>query len=120
SYLSESEGSMYWRFLLKDVREVVAKDAATVEIHTSRSYAPLLADLCEFPMVSPAAVAARGDAFKLHPVGTGPFMFETWTPGEQVVVRRFEGYWGPRPGLDRMVFQVVIDARQRLIDLESG
>jgi peptide/nickel transport system substrate-binding protein len=120
NYLPESEGSMYWRFLLKDVREVVAVDARTVEIHTARPYAPLLADLVEFPMVSPAAVGARGDSFKLHPVGTGPFSFETWTPGEQVVVRRFEGYWGARPGLDRIVFRVVVDARQRLIDLESG
>jgi peptide/nickel transport system substrate-binding protein len=120
SYLPESEGTLYWRFLLKDVREVVAKDPLTVEIHTGRSYSPLLADLCEFPMVSPPAAAQRGDSFKIHPVGTGPFLFENWTPGEQVVVRRFEAYWGTRPGLDRIVFQVVVDARQRLIDLESG
>jgi peptide/nickel transport system substrate-binding protein len=120
SYLPESEGSMYWRFLLKDVREVVAVNPRTVEIHVSRPYAPLLSDLAEFPIVSPAAVTALGDSFKLHPVGTGPFSFEAWTPGEQVVVRRFEGYWGQRPGLDRIVFRVVVDARQRLIDLESG
>jgi peptide/nickel transport system substrate-binding protein len=120
SYLPDSEGSTYWRFLLKDVREVVATDPATVEIHTARSYAPLLSDLAGFPMVSPTAVARWGDMFKLNPVGTGPYAFEAWSPGEQVVVRRFAGYWGPAPWLDRIVFQVVVDARQRLIDLESG
>ena len=42
------------------------------------------------------------------------------TAGEQVVVRRFDGYWGARPALDRVVFRVVVDARQRLVELESG
>jgi peptide/nickel transport system substrate-binding protein len=35
-------------------------------------------------------------------------------------MRRFEGYWGKPALLDRIVFRVVVDARQRLIDLESG
>jgi peptide/nickel transport system substrate-binding protein len=70
--------------------------------------------------VSPTAVKRWGDAFKDHPIGTGPFRFETWKRGEQVIVRRFEGYWGTAPALDRIVFDVVVDARQRLIQLESG
>jgi len=110
----------YWRALLKDVTKVVAVDPLTVEIHVGRPYSPLLGDLAEFPMVSPTAVRAWGDAFASHPVGTGPFAFETWIKGEQVVVHRFDGYWGHRAYLDRVVFQVDPDARQRLIDLESG
>jgi len=119
-YLPDEEGPNYWRTLLKDVDKVVATYPRTVAIHTSRPYAPLLADLAQFPMVSPAAVARWGDAFPLHPVGTGPYMFEAWNPGEQVVVRRWGRYWGPAPALDRIVFQVIVDARQRLIALESG
>jgi peptide/nickel transport system substrate-binding protein len=37
-----------------------------------------------------------------------------------VVLRRFDRYWGPAPALDRIVFRVVVDPRQRLIDLQSG
>jgi peptide/nickel transport system substrate-binding protein len=59
-------------------------------------------------------------AFDHHPVGTGPFAFESWSPGEEVVVKRFERYWGPPPKLERLVFRVVPDARQRLVDLQSG
>ena len=110
----------YWRSLLKDVTKVVAVDPHTVEIHVGRPYSPLLGDLAMFPMVSPTGVRKSGDDFASHPVGTGPFEFETWTKGEQVVVHRFDGYWGNRPFLDRIVFQVDPDARQRLIDLESG
>jgi peptide/nickel transport system substrate-binding protein len=118
SYLATTGG--YWRALLHEVEKVVAVDAHTVEIHVAKPYAPLLGDLAMFPMVSPAAVRKWGDKFAEHPIGTGPFELEAWNKGEQVIVKRFEGYWGRRPGLDRIVFDVDPDARQRLIDLESG
>ncbi len=35
-------------------------------------------------------------------------------------MQRFAGYWGATPALERIVFDVVVDARQRLIELESG
>ena len=113
-------GADYWRGLLRDVATVTARDPATVDIVMRRPYAPLLGELAEFPIVSPTAVAKWGDAFQKHPVGSGPFSFEAWEVGEQVVVRRFADYWGPKPALDRIVFRVVVDARQRLVDLESG
>ena len=118
SYLATSGG--YWRALLHEVDKVVAIDSHTVEIHVTRPYSPLLGDLAMFPMVSPAAVQQYGEHYSDHPVGTGPFELEAWNKGEQVVLRRFDGYWGHRPGLDRIVFEVDPDARQRLIDLESG
>lgn len=119
NYIKGEDGA-YWRSMLKEVAKVEAVDARTVVITTSRPYAPLIGNVAMFPIVSPAAVSRWGDAFKDHPVGTGPFAFESWTRGEQVVVHRFDGYWGKRPGLDRIVFRVVVDARQRLVELESG
>ncbi|MBA3542707.1 MAG: ABC transporter substrate-binding protein [Deltaproteobacteria bacterium] len=120
NYLASPIDGAYWRGLLKDVKRVTAVDRATVEIETARPYAPLLGQLAMFPIVSPTAVTKWGDAFKAHPVGTGPFAFDSWVMGEQLVVHRFERYWGKPAGLERIVFQVVVDARQRLIDLESG
>jgi peptide/nickel transport system substrate-binding protein len=119
SFLRGDDGA-YWRTLLKDVTRVIAIDRLTVEIDVSRPYAPLLGDLAMFPIVSPTAVRRWGDAFRSHPVGTGPFAFELWDVGDQVVVKRFEHYWGARPWLERIVFRVVTDARQRLVDLQSG
>lgn len=110
----------YWRSLLKDVDSVVAADRRTVKIMVKRPYSPLLGELAKYPIVSPTAVARYGGGFKDHPIGTGPFQFEIWAPGEQVIVKRYEAYWGTAPALDRIVFQVVVDARQRLIDLEAG
>ncbi|MBL9013818.1 MAG: ABC transporter substrate-binding protein [Myxococcales bacterium] len=119
NYIKGEDGT-YWRSLLKDIVRVDVIDARTVEIKTQRPYAPLVGDVAMFPIVSPVAVRRWGDAFKSNPVGTGPYVFESWTPGEQVVVKRFSGYWGKAPALDRIVFRVIVDARQRLVELESG
>jgi len=110
----------YWRGMLGDVEKVVATGPLTVEIHVRRKYAPLLGNLAMYPMVSPTAVKRWHTDFPNHPVGTGPFAFESWTKGSRVVVRRYAGYWGRPAGLNQIVFQVVVDARQRLINLESG
>lgn len=110
----------YWRSLMTDVERVVAVGPRTVEIHVARPYAPLLGNLAIFPIVSPAAVARWGPAFRSHPVGSGPFAFEAWRVGDAVVVRRFDRYWGVRPRFATIAFRVVPDARQRLVDLESG
>ncbi|HEX2687209.1 MAG TPA: ABC transporter substrate-binding protein [Kofleriaceae bacterium] len=119
SYVGGDDAA-YWRGLLKDVTRVTALDPARVEIEVAHPYAPLLDELAMFPIVSPAAVRWWGGEFRRHPVGTGAFQFESWDAGERVVVRRFERYWGQRPALDRIVFRVVVDARQRLVELQSG
>jgi peptide/nickel transport system substrate-binding protein len=115
-----SEEASYWRTLLAAIDKVTAIDPRTVEIRVARPHAPLIAALAMFPIVSPAAVQRWGDAFATHPVGTGPFAFTSWRKGEGVAVHRFDGYWGTPAALSQIVFEVVVDARQRLIDLESG
>ena len=117
---SLGDAGSYWRSMLNDVEKVVAVDPLTVEIYVRRKYAPLLGNLAIFPIVSPAAVKKWGAHFPEHPVGTGPFMFDDWIRDSRVVVRRFDRYWGRPAGLEKIVFQVVVDARQRLINLESG
>ncbi|HET7503610.1 MAG TPA: ABC transporter substrate-binding protein [Kofleriaceae bacterium] len=119
SYLAGDDAG-YWRGLLRYVVRVTARGPREVEIEVAHPYAPLLGELAMFPIVSPAAVRRWGDEFRRHPVGTGAFAFEAWDPGERVIVKRFDRYWGARPPLERIVFRVVLDARQRLVDLQSG
>ena len=32
-----------------------------------------------------------------HPMGTGKYTLENWIPGEKVVLKRFENYFGTKP-----------------------
>jgi peptide/nickel transport system substrate-binding protein len=55
-----------------------------------------------------------------HPTGTGPFMFESWTRGERLVVVRNEDYWGEPASLDSVIFRPIPDNAARLQALQAG
>ncbi len=40
-----------------------------------------------------------------HPYGSGPYVFEKWEVGKEVVLVRNENYWGKKPKLDRIIFK---------------
>jgi peptide/nickel transport system substrate-binding protein len=44
-----------------------------------------------------------------HPIGTGPFRFVEWESNQKIVLERFDGYWGKKPHLDRIVFRPIKD-----------
>lgn len=55
-----------------------------------------------------------------HPTGTGPFEFVEWAPGEQVVLKAFDGYWGEQGQITDIIFRVIDDPTARRQALESG
>lgn len=61
-----------------------------------------------------------GSVINENPVGTGPFVFESWTPGDEIVLNRNDDYWGGAPALDSITFRVVPEGSTRLADLETG
>lgn len=111
-----------WDDSVIELARVEVVDALTLRIVLAAPYAPFLASLSRAPMaiVSPAGVAAAGDAFPRRPVGSGPYRLEAWTPGARLTLVRNPRYWGPRPSFARLVFQAEPDPRQRLVELESG
>lgn len=57
----------------------------------------------------------------IHPVGTGPFVFEEWRRGSHVVLKRNPTYWAPdRPYLDRFIARFVGDGAAAAAALETG
>ena len=55
-----------------------------------------------------------------HPIGTGPFMFESWTRNDRLVIVRYEDYWGDKALLDSVVFRPIPDNAARLQALQTG
>jgi peptide/nickel transport system substrate-binding protein len=58
--------------------------------------------------------------FGKHPIGTGPFRFSAWASNEQLVLERFEGYWGGPPGVERAIFRSRPEPARRIADLLAG
>ncbi len=54
-------------------------------------------------------------------VGTGPFRFREWLPGDHLLVERNPDYWQPgKPYLDGVELRLTPDPQAALVALESG
>jgi peptide/nickel transport system substrate-binding protein len=60
------------------------------------------------------------DGFKKAPIGAGPYKFVSFTPGVELVMEAFEGYWRKTPNVKRLVFKVISDESTRLAALKRG
>ena len=60
------------------------------------------------------------DGFKKNPVGLGPYKFVSHTPGIELVMEAYEGYWRKMPSVKRLVYKSVPDANTRLAMLKRG
>src|SRR4030095_6766645 len=45
------------------------------------------------------------DGFKKAPIGAGPYRFVAFTPGVELVLEAFDGYWRKPPSVKRLVFK---------------
>ena len=60
------------------------------------------------------------DGFKKHPIGLGPYKFVSHTPGVELVMEAFEGYWRKMPSVKRLVYKSVPEATTRAAMLKRG
>lgn len=54
------------------------------------------------------------------PVGTGPFQFVDWSPGESVTLEANPDYWQGRPEVDRIVWLEMPEVSTRVANLITG
>jgi peptide/nickel transport system substrate-binding protein len=60
------------------------------------------------------------DGFKKNPVGLGPYKFVSHTPGVELVMEAYEGYWRKMPSVKRLVYKSVPEATTRMAMLRRG
>jgi peptide/nickel transport system substrate-binding protein len=71
-------------------------------------------------MVSPTAIQTMGEQCMTHPVGTGPFKFESFQRDVNLKMTRNNDYWGPKPYLDGIEFDVIKDPVTELLAFKAG
>jgi peptide/nickel transport system substrate-binding protein len=119
-----------------------ADDAAgTVSMTLGLPWAPFISTIAGYwsSAMDPAWVAEQGgwdgscdtwaDFYAMQPEndpiydttnGTGPFMLDHWTPGEEIVMVRFDDYWQEPAKLERVVIQQVDEWSTRFAMLQAG
>ncbi|PVZ87121.1 glutathione ABC transporter substrate-binding protein GsiB [Serratia sp. S1B] len=111
----------YNLFKMIDKTEVV--DPVTVNIVLKTPFSAFINNLAHpaAVMISPAALQQYGKDIGFHPVGTGPYQFETWNQTDFVKVKKFDGYWqAGLPKLDSITWRPVVDNNTRAAMLQTG
>jgi peptide/nickel transport system substrate-binding protein len=104
--------------------EDVTVDGNQVVMTTGEVYAPFLSYVGNYPIAPRSAIEAGIDSFKQEygraPIGTGPFQFVEWAAQQQIVMERFDDYWGEPAKLDQIIYRIVPDDNTQLVQLRTG
>jgi peptide/nickel transport system substrate-binding protein len=105
-------------------------DAYTVQVNFTAPNGGFLNNVASplLAIVSPTAAGKQGALFGRHPVGTGPFKFDSWITGESIQLTRNENYsWGPDTAglkgparLSQVTYRIVTSSPSQANALQSG
>jgi peptide/nickel transport system substrate-binding protein len=109
------------------IKDVQVVDPRTVSFRFDRAYPEMLADAVEGGIL-PEHVFSKipFSAWRTHDwsqvnIGSGPFLLQSWRPGEEIVLVRNPRYLVPdRPLLDKVVVRIVPDVGNLETQLAAG
>ncbi len=116
-------GSIRW---LEKITAVTALDSFTVRFEFDAVYPYQLTDanvgrpLPKHLLEEVPHDQMRNHPFHREPVGNGPFMFESWTAQQSIVIVANDLYFEGRPHLDRVVFQIIPSRTNLIAQLKRG
>jgi peptide/nickel transport system substrate-binding protein len=97
-----------------DIDKVVKIDDRTVKFYLKRPYykALQIASLTWDMGIFPKHIYQFDDPEEFNsrfsdPVGSGPYLFEKWETGKEVVLSRNENYWGQKPKLKKVIYRFI-------------
>jgi peptide/nickel transport system substrate-binding protein len=96
---------------------------ATIQFHLAQPVASFLYNISIFPafILPKDLVLKEGQAFYNHPVGTGPFMVQSFVKGSHITFVRNPNYWEKgKPYLDSVRFNFALDSNSRILALRGG
>lgn len=123
--LNAEAGGLRTTEIIKMFTAVEAPDPYTVTITTDGPYGPMESLMCNMSLGIMDAdyieqygldlgTSAEGEN------GTGPFKVVSWERDQEIVVERFDDYFGTPAKLQTVVYTVIPEAASRVIALETG
>jgi peptide/nickel transport system substrate-binding protein len=119
--LSNSISASTFKFFDIDNSKVI--DPHTVDLKLHSPYAAIFNTLAggRGSIVCKKAVEEMGDnRFARNPVGSGPYKLEEWVSGTEIRLVRNDDYWGNKAITKNVVFKIIPEASNRVIELETG
>ena len=104
--------------------KTIAKvDDHTVHVSTKAPYPLVPAELATVPIISRkhgAGATTEDYNSGKATIGTGPYRFVEWRPGDRLVLAANTDYWGGKPQWDRVILKAVSSDPVRVATLLSG
>ncbi len=103
-------------------KEIAALDELTVQFTMCAPDPafPAKAAFTAFAIQPAEHLEASGGSPLDSPIGTGPYMLDTWNRGDSVIFTKFDDYWGTPAIADTLVFRWSTEGAARLLELQSG
>ncbi len=106
---------------LAKVTEVEVVDPLTVRMITDGPFALLTEVLAAYCEMMPTAITSGEVDPAVTPIGSGPYKFVEWTPGDKMVMDAADQpHFGGQPNLARLVWRPVAEATARVVELKTG
>jgi peptide/nickel transport system substrate-binding protein len=106
---------------LRPVKDVEIVNPLTVRIHTDGPFALLAEVLSLYCEILPRAITSGEVDPTKRAIGTGPYRFTEWNPGQRMVMDFAERpHFSGQPRLRRIVWRPVAESATRLVELKTG
>jgi peptide/nickel transport system substrate-binding protein len=118
-----AEGVRTYRIYVRDIAAMEAKGPKTLIVRTLAPAPMLPTNLSAFGMVSAKAAATASSAdFNAGPaaIGTGPYRWAKFIPGQEVVLERNPGWWGGAVPWAKVSYRFVPNDSARVAGLLAG
>ncbi|MFO7882332.1 MAG: ABC transporter substrate-binding protein [Kosmotogaceae bacterium] len=106
SFMDPSLGSPHHQYYA-DIEEVVLADEYTVEVHLAERNVTFLttARLRNHVLPKDYIEEFGWSGFQKKPIGSGPYQFAVHVPGQRIVLRRYDDYWGEKAKIKTVEFR---------------
>ena len=108
-----------WGYWMDRVVAMETPDRYTVVFRLTEPFAPFLMKLAK-GIVPRHLAEPLGKAFADSPVGTGPFRFVEFAPGERIRLAAFTDYFEGAPRIEEVLFRVITNQTTRMLELKRG
>lgn len=115
-----------FKLMKEKVKEVQVVDPRRIRFHLHRPWPDFMTfygtSATGAGWIVPRKYVERvgDDGFKKAPIGAGPYRVVSFTPGVELVLEAFEGYWRKVPSVKRLVFRSMPEETTRAAALKRG
>jgi peptide/nickel transport system substrate-binding protein len=108
---------------LSMLESIEVVDELTLRFHTTEPAPQFIENIGTIYILSRAA-SEHAQSIEFNDpevaVGTGPYRFVSWTPGDRLVLKRNDEYWGEPPEFETVVLRFITTDAARVAALRSG